>query len=254
MPVDYGEKERQFLDGLGRDTGHSLAEWLTAIESQKLPHRNDIIDWLRQEGFSFSKASWLERVFHNGGRPIYSAPNTGPGTARPVPRRERVARAVFKPAPEAPSPAALPLSLPASLPPSLPANPETRVPSPTVAPAVASGTEIDALLAKAKAYRPLAQLLLREIRSRCPRATAHADGPWVVLADPVPFAAILAAPRDVRLYLSLGAEAADDFVIKASPAGIGRKPPHSHMLVLTDARQLNDRLFALLMKAHGSIL
>ena len=71
MAVDYGAKEREFLAGLQADTGRDLAQWMAAIDGAGLAHRNDIIDWLRRQGFMFSKASWLERIHHNGGRPLY---------------------------------------------------------------------------------------------------------------------------------------------------------------------------------------
>ena len=67
MATDFGEKERAFIDGLKENTGRDLGEWMQAITAAGLPHRNDIIDWLRHKGFMFSKASWLERIHHNGG-------------------------------------------------------------------------------------------------------------------------------------------------------------------------------------------
>ncbi len=74
MSTDWREKEREFLTSLKADTGRDLAEWVRVIAAQNLPHRNDIIDWLRQQGFLFARASWLERIHHNQGRPIYLDP------------------------------------------------------------------------------------------------------------------------------------------------------------------------------------
>lgn len=74
MSTDWREKEREFLTSLKADTGRDLAEWMRVIAAQNLPHRNDIIDWLRQQGFPFARASWLERIHHNQGRPIYLDP------------------------------------------------------------------------------------------------------------------------------------------------------------------------------------
>ena len=89
MTTDYGEKERAFVDALKENTGRDLAEWLAAISAKGLPHRNDIIDWLRQQGFMFSKASWLERIHHNGGRLIYAdAPKGAPARRRASRRRD----------------------------------------------------------------------------------------------------------------------------------------------------------------------
>ncbi len=74
MAVDYAEKEREFLESLAADTGRDLSGWMTAISATSLTDRNAIIDWLRQQGFLFARASWLERIHHNGGRPIYLDP------------------------------------------------------------------------------------------------------------------------------------------------------------------------------------
>ncbi len=83
MATDFGEKERAFIDGLKENTGRDLGEWMQAIAAEALPNRNDIIDWLRHKGFMFSKASWLERIHHNGGRPIYAdSPKGTPRTRR----------------------------------------------------------------------------------------------------------------------------------------------------------------------------
>lgn len=71
MSKDFEDKEREFLETLKADTGRDLAEWMEAISNQGLPHRNDVIDWLRLQGFIFSRASWLERIHANDGRPIY---------------------------------------------------------------------------------------------------------------------------------------------------------------------------------------
>ena len=45
---------------------------MAAIAESGRTERNDIIDWLRHQGFQFSWASWLERIHHNGGRLIYA--------------------------------------------------------------------------------------------------------------------------------------------------------------------------------------
>ena len=83
MSTDYGEKERQFLETLKTDTGRDVAEWMAIIAAEKLTTRNEIIDWLRRKGFMFSKASWLERIHNNGGRPIYENGGAARKTARP---------------------------------------------------------------------------------------------------------------------------------------------------------------------------
>ena len=89
MATDFGEKEREFIDGLKENTGRDLGEWMQAISAAGLGHRNDIIDWLRHKGFMFSKASWLERIHHNGGKPIYADVPKEAAPRRPPRRRDR---------------------------------------------------------------------------------------------------------------------------------------------------------------------
>ena len=65
MATDYAEKERIFIASLSGETGRDLAEWMKVIQNSNLQDRNDIIDWLREQGFPFARASWLERIHHN---------------------------------------------------------------------------------------------------------------------------------------------------------------------------------------------
>ena len=39
--------------------------------SAGLSDKNEIIDWLREQSLPFARASWLERIHRNGGKPIY---------------------------------------------------------------------------------------------------------------------------------------------------------------------------------------
>ena len=107
MATDYGEKERAFIDGLKENTGRDLGEWMQAIAATGLLQRNDIIDWLRHKGFMFSKASWLERIHHNGGKPIYADVPKEAAPRRPPRRRESKPATILPPTvPAAPAPAA----------------------------------------------------------------------------------------------------------------------------------------------------
>ena len=71
MPRDEEEEEREFLADLEARTGRNLAEWMAAIAAQNFADKNEAIDWLRGQGIPFARASWLERIHSNGGRPIY---------------------------------------------------------------------------------------------------------------------------------------------------------------------------------------
>ncbi len=175
MSTDYREKEREFLDSLKDDTGRDVREWMAAISEQNLPHRNDIIDWLRQQGFMFSKASWLERVHHNGGKPIYS--NTAAAVRRASSKRAQPAEGTD--------------------------NAQVAAPEPAVAPQVAAPAghaapdALEALLATAKAYRPLAQHILREIAKAVPGSSTGAAGTYVsMVREGKEFAVLVMAAKE----------------------------------------------------------
>jgi hypothetical protein len=210
MSTDFSEKERAFVAGLAADTGRDLAAWLSAIGASGLTHRNDIIDWLRQQGFPFSKASWIERIHHNGGRLIY-----GDASAKPA--------AVS--GPRKPRPAAVP---------------QTQS---QTAHKLASDGELEILMASAKAYRPLAQVLLRDCLAAVPAADVSVQSGVIVLSHARPFAAIQPSARDVRLLLGGGKRNMPGSWQKAKPPpGLDTIAHLTHMTVLTDARQLTAEL------------
>lgn len=235
MATDYGEKERAFLDGLKENTGRDLAEWMGAITAQDLPHRNDIIDWLRQQGFMFSKASWLERIHHNGGKPVYA--DAAPQTPRPPrPRRERTPPQAHVATGETQPPPAT--------------EPEAPVPTPVSPP----DADLEPLLAKAKAYRPLALALITQIRSARPSARILPRAGFLAIADPEEFARLGLSAKELHLHLALGEHAIDDVVKKGTAgAGLGKSEALSHMVVLTDARQIDERLADLIARAATTV-
>ena len=242
MTTDYGEKERAFIDGLKENTGRDLEEWLAAISAGGLPHRNDIIDWLRQQGFMFSKASWLERIHHNGGRLIYADAPKGAPARRRASRRRDVAANLPSSAAAAAATASAPAAAASTPPPATPS------------PAPAARDDLDALLAKAKAYRPLAQHLLAQIRSVRPAARFEAHDSYVAVADPAEFARIGIGPKELRLHLALGNAGFDEVLKKGAPGGgLGKSEALSHMLVLEDARQIDRRLLELVARAAATV-
>jgi len=232
MATDYGEKERAFIDGLKENTGRDLGEWMQAIATSGQLQRNDIIDWLRHKGLMFSKASWLERIHHNGGKPIYADAPKESAPRRP-PRRKR--EGVLAGTPPAVAPTASPA--PAAAPPPAPPAPQPA-------------SDIEALLAKAKAYRPLAQHVLAKIKSLRPEASFAARENAIAISDPNVFAALGISARELRLHLALGEHPFDDVVKKGQPGGgLGKGEALSHMLILTDARQVDQRLMDLIALA-----
>lgn len=257
VAIDYGEKERQFLDSLLPDTGRSLDDWMAAIRATGLTEKNEVIDWLRRQGFAFSKASWLERIHNNGGKPIYGEKGIrlarkGPPTmlgAKPLPQPRPQASLIAIPAPEAPL---------AATPPAVgsePRHPQMHVIVPPRAPAVPThettaqpaddAAATMTLLAKAKAYRPLAQYVLTEIKkiASASEVKPHANH-FTIGAPDAPFAVLTVSARDVRLGLRLPGTPLDGgFVAAKLGAAVPPIPAAiTHMIVLTDARQVNETL------------
>lgn len=217
MTSGYGDKEREFLNALEADTGRTLAQWMDAIRAQGLNERNDIIDWLRRQGFRFSRASWLERVYHNGGKPIYADRPAGERTA--VRRSPRPATAEHRPVapvratgsgvlgnsvlprPASPSPAPQP-TVPDVARPAADAYASAAV---NVEPHTFSdplSPDITAQTAKAKAYRPLADFLLREIAKTVPTARFAVRGQEIVIASGAEFASLAVSARGLKLAIA----------------------------------------------------
>ena len=143
MSTDYAEKERDFIASLNEDTGRDLAGWMAAISNSGHTERNEIIDWLRLQGFQFAKASWLERIHHNGGRLIYADDGGFGIPGKPAPADPLVHG---EPPRLTPVPAHLPRDTAAS---------------------GASG-DVKRALGEAKGLRPLADLILREVARAVP--------------------------------------------------------------------------------------
>lgn len=214
MSTDYAEKERNFIASLDEDTGHDLAGWMAAISNSGHTERNAIIDWLRLQGFQFAWASWLERIHHNGGRLIYADNGefSTPGKSeRPDPLVHGEPPRLTKPV--------------------LTSAPPDRT-------AIGSSDDIKRALGEAKGLRPLADLILSEIARAVPDVAYKASGSLIIMSAPHPFAALLPAPKRLRLYGSFGA----DGVHRARPAdGVNKSVPQfPEMLVLDDARDVDE--------------
>ena len=230
MSTDYREKEREFLDSLKDGTGRDVREWMAAIAAQNLPHRNDIIDWLRQQGFMFSKASWLERVHNNGGKAIYSD--------AVVPRRAM---------PKKPTPAAAPVAV---NPPLSETPPALQVVITEMLPAAPDALE--ALLSTAKAYRPLAQHILREIAKAVPGSASEPRSGHVSFTRAgQEFGVLVMGARELRLGLALVGQPVEPPLQTAkfpNPA-VRMGPAITHMAVVNDVRQIDAALIAWIIKA-----
>lgn len=288
MSAEYEEKERDFLASLEADTGRDLAGWMEALSAENLPDRNARIDWLRHQGFIFSWASWLERIHHNGGRPIYltEVPTSLPAAGLPTARRPLENRHAEEQATKTAPPALLQGRPRSSEPPapteSAPPQPPTRPTAPSSQPpsapprtggqsartfdpfaALPSGTiktddpeTLARTIAAAKAYAPLMTFLLGQIAQRLPDAFAIPARDHVVLTvsrrKAAPFALVAVAQTELRLGLQLGSWPVKPPMEKARFPGVAAKAGRdlTHMIALTDARQIEAGLVNLIEAAH----
>jgi hypothetical protein len=179
----------------------------------------------------FSKASWLERIHNNGGRAIYSDKSAKRPQRRPrAPSEATVlpftARPAVRPAP-----------------PEEPAAAAEKPPADTAA--------LDELIAKAKAFRPLANFVLAEIGKAVPGAVFTPEAGHISISRGREFAVLAISPRELRLGLDLGQRPFDKTLQAAKFANASARisPGITHMVILTDARQIDDGLRALFMEA-----
>jgi hypothetical protein len=240
MSRDYGEMEREFLSTLAAETGRDLSGWMIAIDGQSYGHRNELIDWLRQQGFTFSKASWMERIHHNGGRPVYGSKPAA--KTRDEVNREATAHSKKDAAVAMASPVPMTQPTPASSPAVDP------VPGPVAlasAPTPLDDPGLSAFLQKAKGYRPLADLLLRQVRIAAPNTVFVVHGTHITMGSPAVYGALSLTSKDIRLALDLGDQAfADDL----RPVRIPGQPSNlTHTIVLNDARRINQELMQLVI-------
>lgn len=220
MSADYAAKERTFVAGLAEETGRDLAGWMIAIEECGSSERNAVIDWLRIQGFQFSRASWLERIHHNGGRLIYAADITVPPNQSAV---ETVAPAVR------------------------PGTTDAVTQPKSAATAPAPDAAIETHLATAKGLRPLAEALLAEIRAAGIGIDCSPDGPFIMISTGYRVAAMLATAKKIRLYADFGLHPGAR-VQPAEPAG--KFPaPFPDMILLDDARSIDAEFRNLLRVA-----
>lgn len=242
MSTDPADKERDFIAEIAAETGRDLAAWMRAIDGSALGDRNATIDWLKAQHVFFNRASramWLERIHHNGGRPVYEG-HVGvistPVELKRVQRAPRIDRPATPAVTAAPEPAH---SEVATVPTAVPASDSA---SPTVF--AASTAEIETVLARGKAYRPLAALILSEIRKALPSVVVGTGDGVIVLGHPGAFASIDPRPKDVRLALALDGDAPG--FERSRPTG--PTAATTHVRVLTDARSIDAALIDLVCR------
>jgi hypothetical protein len=227
MSTDYAEKERDFIAGLHEDTGRDLAGWMAAISESGLKERNAIIDWLRHQGFQFAKASWLERIHHNGGRLIYADVGDVAKIAR---------RSLSTPVPTEPPPAR-----------DLVASPEPSSPKPAPPDPAPLDSDIRRLLLEAKGLRPLAEHILREVKRVVPNAEFAVTNAFILISAPAPFAALLPGSKKLRLYANFALAGGNRIMV--ADAVNKAMPPFPEMLLLDDARSIDEEFLRLIRAA-----
>lgn len=243
MARDEREEEREFLERLQARTGRDLAQWMAAITLKKFTDKNQIIDWLRAQGLSFQRASWLERIHANGGKPIYGGVPAKPQLPEP-------AGAPVLP-PKQQAPAVTPPPPPAAVPPAPSAAPPPLAPpAPPAAPTDAVAA-LEKLISAAKGYRPLYQLVESALRGAIAGVILTPRTGYISVGAPAEFAAVTLHATEVRLGLDLGERPFDALIQKSKMKGPG--PAISHMAVLTDARQVNSELLKLVETANGRV-
>jgi len=230
MATDEREEEREFLGGLKARTGRDLGDWMAAIAAQRSTDKNQIIDWLREQGLPFARASWLERIHRNGGKPIYSdaPPKKAHERPREIEHRPAPTHQPGEPAPKRPAPTAVSMAL-----------------------ATDDAASLEKLVAAAKGYRPLYHLLEAEMRTVVPDLAITPKAGYLSLGAPDEFAALTLHATELRIGLDLGARPFDPLLQKAKLKGPG--VAITHMAVLTDARQVNDELLAAVKAANARV-
>lgn len=144
-------------------------------------------------------------------------------------------------------PPPVPVTAPPAPVPSPPAS--TPVSTPVSAPAT-DPAALDALLARAKAYRPLATYLVAEIRKRMPDVVVlPRDGYLVFRHREADFALLAVSAKELRLGLALKSAPPGVPLEAARLPALRGAPPMTHMTVLNDARQITPALLAAIVQA-----
>jgi hypothetical protein len=237
MSRNFADLERELIEDLAPRTGRTLADWMSAIDAAGLAEKNAIIDWLRPQGFSFANASWLERIHNNGGRPIYLDRS---GHDRPPPERIAPAHRAVQPEPTA---VVRPEPIPVAAPTAAAGSPSLRL----VPAGSADPGRVAELLARGKAYRPLAEMLIRELRRALADVQVVASGELIGFERPRRLAVLHVGAKELRFALDLGDTPFSEELVAARMPGGARE--FSHMVVLTDARQIGPGLMALAKSA-----
>jgi hypothetical protein len=130
--------------------------------------------------------------------------------------------------------------------------PPAAAPPTAALPASASDpAALEALLAKAKAFRPLAVYMIAEIRKAVPQVAVLAfDGAVAFRSTDKDFAVLAVSAKELRFGLALASKPAD-VPMTAARLSVRGTAPMDHVIALTDARQVTPALLAAVAKAAG---
>ena len=110
------------------------------------------------------------------------------------------------------------------------------------------GDLLDNQLAKCEAMRPLFEVLSSKILEQFPETQLIAKKTYVSFTAQREFGAINIKPKEIRLGLDLGDEPLTDVLQKAKLSG--PMPRISHMIVLTNLDELNQKVSDYLAKSY----
>ena len=108
---------------------------------------------------------------------------------------------------------------------------------------------LDAQFAKAKEMRPLFESFVEFVKSNFQNATVLPKKTYVSILENREFAAVNIKPAELRIGLDLGDRPFHGAIEKAKLTG--PMPRISHMTVLTDAKQLDDRMIEALKQSYS---
>lgn len=181
-----GEFEKEFMDGLKKETGKDLNAWMKTLDSFGRRKRNEMIAWLKSEHkFGHMNAALLAGIHANGGKPVYAS----------------------------------------------------------------TDDLLENQFAKAAEMRPLYDAFVGFIAKHFPDASILPKKTYVSVLDNREFGAVNIKPKELRVGLDLGDHPFDDKVSKAKLTG--PMPRISHMMVVTDAAQLDNEMAELLRRSHS---
>lgn len=108
---------------------------------------------------------------------------------------------------------------------------------------------LDNQFAKAEPMRPLYEALLEFVKKSFPNSSVLPKKTYVSILEKREFAAINIKPAELRVGFDLGDKPFDEKVGKSKLTG--PMPRISHMIVVTDANQLNSDIAALLKESYS---